>query len=70
MNEIDRVLFSNIDVPKFDTRNAMKRKSSDLNLIQMTNTKPSNDWNNHERVISFLFPLIEKQKTRLNSTII
>jgi hypothetical protein len=61
MNEIDRVLFWNIDVPKFDTRNKLKRKSEALLNFQMTITKPSNDWNNHERVISFLFPLIEKK---------
>ena len=65
MNEIDRVLFWNINVPKFDTRNALKRKVSNLLLIQFTNTKPSNDWNNRERVISFLFPLIEKKKNEV-----
>ena len=65
MNEIDRVLFWNINVPKFDTRNALKRKVSNLLMIQMTNTKPSNDWNNRERVISFLFPLIEKKKNEV-----
>ena len=65
MNEIDRVLFWSINVPKFDTRNAIKRKRETQNLIQMTIIKPSNDWNNHERVISFLFPLIEKKKNEV-----
>jgi hypothetical protein len=35
MHEIDTVLFFDKVVPKFDTRNAMRKKMSDLRLVNL-----------------------------------
>ena len=66
MHEIDRILFFDKLIPKFETRN-VKRKQSDLKLLDLKFLKPDqltkrviDDWNSYKRVTFFLFPIISQ----------
>ncbi len=67
MHEIDRVLFFNKVIPKFETRNENKKKQSNLLLLDLKFLKLDqlskrviDDWNSQKRVTFFLFPFISK----------
>ena len=68
MHEIDRVLFFDKPIPKFDTRTSQRKKADlRLNILMMKSIVNQNDWNSHARVTSFLFP--ENKLSTIHKTI-
>ena len=69
MHEIDRVLFFDKQIPKFDTRTSHRKKADlRLNSSMMKSIVNQNDWNSHARVTSFLFPAIKPSKVHKTIT--
>jgi hypothetical protein len=63
MHEIDRVLFFDKKIPKFDTRTNLRKKADfRLNILLMKSIVKQDDWNSHARVTSLLFPAIKPSK--------